>query len=571
MTAEAPSLSGGDFDIEPEATESAEVKVKGAETSAPAAPDVFTRDGRLLVNNQASLSTWLRHELGRGKLAGIFWRGGKLVYTPCEGEDGYVPAHGKDDDGPAQVRLVDKNQLASRCQYTYPCVKKVKDTETKEWKLIPGTFPPDAARVPVDVPDMLPNVRRLRGIVHTPVLRPDGTILEAPGYDPATGLLHLPEDGLRVPPVSAHPTEAEVKAAVDLIDEMLAGFNFVTESDRSNFIGLLLTPVLRTLLRPPYKLGAIGAPMPGSGKSLLASLLRIIHGGVFRSEVPTDEAEIRKQISTILDTTTGAVCQWDNATGLLKSSVLAGLLTSDSWGDRRLGGMQEVRAVNDRLWVITGNNLMLGGDLVRRTMWVTIDPKVPDPHLRTDFAIHGLESWAKIRRGELLHALLTMARAWLAAGAPLAELERSDSYAGWTAGLGGLLAYVGIEGGFDRSITARQKVGADDTEWGDFLEAIHGLYGDSAWTVSELTSRIDKPSEPGWLIGKGTGPAPHITSDALPGDLADKFNRNQSIGRALGKWLANREGRWAGGFVVRSAGTKQAGGLPWRIEEYGGP
>jgi Bifunctional DNA primase/polymerase, N-terminal len=526
-----------------------------AKKSRPRPDGLFLSDGSLVVNNPAELADWLRGELGRGQLSGMFLRAGELVHTPREGEDGYIAPGERDDDGPAQIRTVDASRLASRCQYSYRCIKLVEDRSTGETKAVPGLFPQAAAKVPVDVPDLLPNVRRLRGVVHSPVLRADGSILERPGYDQQTGLLHLPEPGLIVPPVPERPSEFEVKRAVALLDEMLAGFVFATESDRCNYLGLLITPVLRTLLPPPYKLGCIGAPMPGSGKSLIASILRIVHGGVFRAEVPDDESELRKQVTTILEVTTGPVVQFDNATGILRSSTLAALLTSRDWDDRRLGANQLVRANNDRLWIVTGNNLTLGGDLVRRALWVTIDPGVPDPHLRTGFAIVDLEGWAREHRGALLHALLVLARAWLAGGAPR-MLDRSDSYATWAASLRGLLAQVGVPGTFDAASTARQQVGADDSDWAQFLATLYRAFGDRAWQVGEVVAAISR--------GLDSNPIP---VDALPQDLADKFEHGKSITRSLGKWLANREGRFADGFVVRASGEGRNGNL-WRVERW---
>lgn len=522
---------------------------------------VLQPDGSLLVNNPAKVADFLREELGRNALAGIFSRSGDLVFTPREGEDGYVPPSKEhDDDGPAQIRPVDASRLASRCQYTYRVVKNVLDRTTNQWQTVPALFPHAAAKVPVDVPDMLPNVRPLLGVIHTPVIRPDGSLLDAPGYDEATGLLHLPQRGLIVPPVPYDPTADDVKLALDWVNYMLDGFIFASHSDRCNYIGLLLTPVLRALLPPPYKLGAIGAPMPGSGKSLLAAIQRILHGGVFRAEVPDDEAELRKQVTTILDVTTGPVVQFDNATGVLRSATLASLLTSPDWDDRLLGANRMVHARNDRLWIVTGNNLVIGGDLVRRTLWVTIDPGVPEPHMRVGFAIEDLEGWVREHRGELLHALLVLARAWINAGMP-AEKTRSDSYALWASSLRGLLNHVGVPGEFDAAETARQKVGADDSEWGQLLTKVHEVYGEESWLVSELLGRVG-------TNGQFDRPIP---SDFLPSELADKFDRGQSVTKSLGRWLANREGRWAGGYAVKSAGEDRNGVRYWKVAKWEGP
>jgi hypothetical protein len=37
-----------------------------------------------------------------------------------------------------------------------------------------------------------PGLYSLKGITETPLLRPDGTVLDVPGYDPTTGYLYAP-------------------------------------------------------------------------------------------------------------------------------------------------------------------------------------------------------------------------------------------------------------------------------------------------------------------------------------------------------------------------------------------
>jgi hypothetical protein len=403
----------------------------------PPPPRVWTAE--VDVSNPAIAADWLRVEAGRGRLAGLFRRVDTVVHTPREGEDGYLPVGGDNDqDGPAQVRPVNDSTLASRITYTYGVFRFVK--RDQDWEAKPALFPRSAARTALDVPDMLPNLRPLRGVVHSPVFRPDGSLVFAPGYDPETGLLHLPEPGLEVPRVPEQPTASDVRDAVKLLLEMIDGFPFVSPHFRANYLGALITPLLRAMAPPPYKLHAIEAHQPGSGKTLLANLARFIHGGVFRAELPEDDAELRKQITSILSVTTGPVVVLDNVSGALKSSTLAGLLTSDQWDDRPLGSTAWTRSVNDRLWTVTGNNLNLGGDLPRRTVRTVIDPGRPNPELRTGFAINDLERWVKERRGELLHALLVVVRAWVAAGRPTAPERASDGYARWVRTVEGILS-----------------------------------------------------------------------------------------------------------------------------------
>lgn len=506
----------------------------------------------LLIRSAAQSAEWLAKSAGAGPLAFLFSRDGSLVRASCIGEDGYIPpAEGSTDDGPSQVRPITGAQLAARIQFTYACEKDGS----------PVLFPLEAALRVCNAGDMMPRVRRLRGVIHVPLPRSDGTIIAAPGYDAASYLLYLPDAGLDVPSVPTRPTKRQTGEALKLIRSMVADFSFVSPHDEANYLGLLLTPLLRNLTPGPYKMGAIGAPQPGSGKTLLADCARVIHGGVFRSELPDNAEELRKTITTILDVTTGPIVHIDNVTGTMRSSVLAGLLTSPVWTDRRLGSNEEIRRENDRVWLITGNNLSLGGDLVRRTVQITIDPRCPNPEERTDFTIPHLESWVREHRGELVAALLTLVRSWVAAGRPLRRFAGAGSYQDWVQAVDGILGHAGLPGTFDHQDSRRVTVGEDDAEWLELLEAIHHEFGETPWTVRELLDKVAPPPngpqdpEVQWIGLRGKT----IPLDSLPAELGEKVIRGrmgaQVISKSLGRWLMNREGRYAGDRItVRRAG-----------------
>lgn len=501
------------------------------------------------VTNEADALAWLKSEVGQRRLAGVFRRGHELVHTPRIGEEGYLPPRNdRDNSGPAQVRRIDPLGLASRIDHGYVVTKKSgKATQ-------PVMFPQAVASRAAAAPDLLANIRDLTAVTHTPVVRKDGTILDRPGYDDASGVLYLPDPGLSVPPVSAAPSAKEVRRAGRMLLEIVADFPFVTPHDRANYLGALLTPLLRPLVPPPYKLVAIGAPQRGSGKSLLASVMRVLHGGVFKSEMPTSDDELRKFVTSTLEQTTGPVVQFDNVMGVLKSSVLDGLLTSAEWSDRRLGATEMVTIPNDRLWVATGNNVHIGGDLERRTLWVTLNAGVERPEERTGFAIGDLEDYVRRNRGDLLWALLTVVRAWVVAGSQEPPHPTSDSFGRWVAVLRGILANaelgetVGVVGHVD---SVQQASDPDAEEWARFLAAVHQEFGTEPWKVNQLLDRST------------------IDDDDLPGDIAEKLERSVAgATKSLGKWLSNRQNRWAGGLCVQATSDKPTRKTrQWRIAE----
>lgn len=516
------------------------------------------------VGNSVDAYTWLLDEMGRHGLSGMFLRKGAVVFVPTIGERGYIaPADDDDENGPATFQSVDAKSVVARLALSYYIWRR-RETETGsvDTKCF---FPETAATLALRVPDQASNLRSLRGVTHTPMVRADGTVLDTPGYDRASRYLYLPSPGLTVRPVPSRPTSMQVRAAVKLLRHIISEFTWAGDHDEVNFLGLLLTPLLREMCPPPYKLGAIMARQPGSGKSLLNRILRDVHGGVFRSEMPHDDAELEKTISSILTCTTAPVVQFDNVSGTLRSSRLAGLLTSAAYSGRILGSTSSVDMANDRLWTITGNNLNLGGDLVRRALWVTIDPGCPDPHLRTGFTLN-IPQYVAEHRGDILHGLLTLVTAWHAAGGQREE-RSSDDYARWSSVVRGILAHASIPGEFDHQESAQQTVGTDDEGWGEFLTVVREAFpGD--FTTRDLVDRMDGAAN--------MDPPPQARElvDALPSELHERYVRARqdakAITRPLGMWLKNRDGRYAGTLVCRKSGHDASRNVPkWRVMDHG--
>ena len=65
---------------------------------------------------------------------------------------------------------------------------------------------------------------RVGGIITTPTLRADGSLLATPGYDPRSELYLLPS--LQLPPIPEHPTEEQARAALELLTDLFSEFSF---------------------------------------------------------------------------------------------------------------------------------------------------------------------------------------------------------------------------------------------------------------------------------------------------------------------------------------------------------
>jgi hypothetical protein len=517
------------------------------------------RDGKVRINigDKAKAMEWLREEMGRGSLSGLFLRGKFLVHTPLIGEDGYVPPKYEGaDDGPAQVRIISIEGLQSMLETRYNIgrVEVNKKTEKKQWRKV--LIPKDMVSRCIGSAEVgdTPNLRHLHGITHTPVIRPDGSIFDRPGYDSVTKMLYLPTQDMGSVAVPENPSPAQIAEAKATIIYPVSQFPFVTPDDLANWLGCAFTPLLRPLVPPPYQFAVIEAPSPGSGKGYLLGVLRELHGAATRPGMPSRDDEWNKVVMTMLSGTTAPIIAFDNVRGVVHSAVLEGLLTTGSVSDRTLGKNNEYMEVpNDRLWAMTGNNAQIGGDLARRTLRITIDPKVPDPETRTGFRCNPV-MWTKEKRAQYVTALLTLVRAWVVAGRPMPKVKRSDDYANWVRTVRGILEFAGFEGIFSNQEEKKER-SAEDEEWFVFLEGIVDSFGlETPFTAKDIYLQI-----PGGAQARPNGVP--IEMHTLPGDLAEKFGMSAEARfcKSLGLWLKNRVGRYAGDLKVVDLGKGKSG------------
>lgn len=542
---------------------------RGANTNAPASTAssqrTIVQGNTVDVSLSAKAHEWARETVGTGALAGMFSRKGALVFTPKIGETGYIEPRDARAEGSASITRLDGRGLQARIQSRVKVVRLVeKPPKSGTFVEQREIFPLDVATMLAAAPDDATGLRELHGVVHAPTFRADGSLITTPGYDDATGLLFLPTGG-QPPAIPDRPTMDDLRIAHGWLAHMLTDFRFVADEDRANYLGLLLTPLLRTLTPGPYKLGVIEAHQPGSGKTFLARAITSIHGGVMHAELPDDEPELAKVVASVLDAQTAPVIVFDNVTGLIRSPTLAGLLTSPTFQARRLGGNSLIEAENDRLWIITANNAALGGDLARRNIRVRIDPGMPHPEQRTHFVIADFESWVRENRGMLLWSLIVLVQHWVACGTPIVMAPRKDSYGTWGSVVQSILTTAGMPGIFDDISMQTETNDPETEEWEGFLQAIWSHLGDRPWTAKSLLGLVAHSA------AQVHDPARPIPFDALPAGLysGKPTVEPSTLAKSLGRWLTNREGRWAGQLTVRSGPKDRTNSKTWTIRQYG--
>jgi hypothetical protein len=361
----------------------------------------------------------------------------------------------------------------------------------------------------------------LVGITETPVLRPDGSILDTPGYDAATQLMYVPAEGLQLPAIPAHPTREDVRGALALLDEVLGDFPYDSDASRAHGLALLLSPVVRPAINGLVPMALITAPAPGSGKGKLAGLVPAISSGrqaAVMTAASSEEEWAKKITSNLM--LGPSVILLDNIRGALSSANLEAVLTSSIWTDRALGSNKMVRLPQRAVWVATGNNLQLGGDMPRRCYRIRLDAGVARPERRTGWRHPDLEDWTHAHRGELLAALLTLARAWYADGCPKYAITPMGSYEDWARVVGSILAHAGVAGFLSNLDEMYEETDAERPQWGAFFWAWYAAYGSTGVRTVDIAHEITDGS--------------HGLADVLPELLQQHLGTPGKLSRGLG-------------------------------------
>jgi hypothetical protein len=277
-------------------------------------------------------------------------------------------------------------------------------------------------------------IRPLEGVTTAPMLRPDGTILEAPGYDEGTGLLYEPD--VTLDPIPDHPPDEEIDAAVRLLLEAVCDFPFLTPAHRGAWMASLLTPLARHAFVGPAPLFAIDSNVRGAGKGLLAS----VNAGVLLGReisvmtAPREEVEFKKVITSIALAGDPLVLI-DNVAGALGCPSLDAVLTCTTWQDRILGtNDMTAKLPMKTTWLCTGNNIEFLGDLPRRVCHIRLESKLENPEERpeTEFKHPNLLAWVRENRGRLLRAALVILKGYYQFGQLDMELKPWGSFEEWS-------------------------------------------------------------------------------------------------------------------------------------------
>jgi putative DNA primase/helicase len=411
---------------------------------------------------------------------------------------------------------------------------------------------------------------KIIGVITTPTMRPDGSLLLNAGYDEATGLLLVAPPPL--PLIPDRPTKDDALAQLQILEDLLSECAFIDGDkgvSKAVALSALITPVVRGAF-PITPAHCCRAAEMGSGKSYLWDISAAIATGELMpvmSASEDDEAETEKRLTAALSSGQPLV-SLDNVNGQLGGNFLCQAIERTILEIRPFHKNTETIRVEARGTSIfmTGNNISLTGDVGRRVITVTLDPRMERPELRrfTKDPVNAI----KTNRGKYIAACLTICRAYVVNGRP-GKSAPLLSFAGWSDTVRSALIWLGQADCVDSTKSIREEdrsrlnLLAMMTAWLDVV----GAFGESSKrTITDMVKLARKTISRNDLTL--LNPDLHEAFMAIAGEH-NAFGEPIINEAVAFNWFRNNKNR----VVKNMRFTNKAnakGGSQWWVEHVGG-
>jgi len=393
-------------------------------------------------------------------------------------------------------------------------------------------------------------LRPLDAIARAPFLRDDGSICDAPGYDPMSRTLYVPS--IKFPTIPEAPTRDDALAALARLREPFNEFPWKEGASESAFVSHILAEAARLAMErcPMY---FYDAPMAGTGKSTLQEMAaRIVHGTepAMRPWV-ADEDEIRKSLYACL--MAGDRSIWfDNVPDGIKvrSSVLEAFLTSAVWKDRKLGESVTSAIPNKTVLVASGNNMTPVSALARRSIVVRLDANTE--HLRERvFKIVNPRRHIMEHRAQLLVDALTIIRAYISLKAFVKMPVELPSFERWSHLARNPLIWLGMA---DPVVTQLNETDDETKNVGPIFKKLVANFGDKTFTAGDMARVVGSLSD-----------EKNELSDALMQMGCAEPNNPIKVGY----WLRASKDKIGSGYKLMHDGHNKFG-VRWKLQKTNG-
>ncbi|MET0106308.1 MAG: hypothetical protein ABW072_14380 [Sedimenticola sp.] len=469
-----------------------------------------------------------------------------------------------------QVPSPDTVQSISNPDMVAPIIEKLDatmfvDIATRELNFYRNT---DKGHTPIACPREVAQTYLTRGdqseakpliaVTQTPLMRPDGTILNTPGHDPSTGiyLTNSELDSIEIPEA---PSKEQALEALAILMEPFQNFPFVSDESKSVVLAAVLTAISRPIMRSS-PMFLLSATKMGTGKSLLASCVSLIAQGNQSPRVMSyvdNEEEMRKRLFAIC-LQGNSIVSMDNVSQVMESDSLCIALTEPTLSDRILGKSETHTVPTTTTFLVTGNALRVRGDLSTRSLIARLDAKIEHPEKRR--FDRNLFEWIPAHRGELVTAALTILRAYQVAEAQVGEkLTPWGRFEDWSRYIREPIVWLGLPDPVSTTADIQSFDPARE-ELAELLRLWYNVFGNHPVSTKEVINKVElipvqKPSDP---------PNVEIENCTALKELLLEIPLGRLNGRKLAGYLRRNNERIEGGYFVRNAGERNHAAL-WQV------
>ncbi len=392
----------------------------------------------------------------------------------------------------------------------------------------------------------------LSGIINAPTLRPDGTILDIPGYDKSSGMFFF-NNRCSFEKIPENPTAQEVKEAKEILLFILKDFPFENEVSKSVAISAIFTALIRKSISSAPLFG-FTAPKMGSGKSLLADVISLIGNGKPNSVIAQAEtdAEEKKRLLSVLIEGDPIVC-YDNIEKPFGSAALCAVLTQHEYKDRILGSSETRTVPTNTTFLATGNNLVFMGDISTRTLLCKLDPNVERPEERS-FELN-LHEYIPEHRAKLIRAALIILRAFYVAGCPKQDIKPFGRFEEWSNWVRSAVIWIKLPDPCE----SRKDIEDEDPIrhiLAALLSSWHEIFGEESIKLKQIVLTVSDPN----TKNESYETLKEAILELIPNS---KGNINQ---RALAKKLLHYKNRIENGYRIEQVGKNQGTSL-WCVKK----
>lgn len=377
-------------------------------------------------------------------------------------------------------------------------------------------------------------LRPVVGVVSSPIIHDDGSIVIENGYDEKTGLLLDLDPSLKGITVPDKPTAADVEYARAAILDVLTmdgedgydGFVFADEASRTNTVAMAVTMLMRpvTGIAPLF---LFNGSQPGVGKGELEHLVHLIVTGQeaslqFLPSAERGDEEVDKRLYAAFAAGQTSIA-FDEVTEV-NSASLRLALTSPFYQGRRLGESVTSSFENLAVFSATGNHVSTPADTARRVVEISLRTDRPDVENRSNFKYPDIRAHVTKHRSDLLGALLTVIRAWYANGRPQAPQEALGgfgfaTFSNWQKTVGSVLWHAGFTDFLGNVCERRRISDADAEQTGEFL----------AYLCDRLSTRFSSAEVRQLVAADADAPLPYgVERDSFKNDA-------RKVGMTLGR------------------------------------